>query len=168
MRPPSRAGEAGREADANSRAASRRSCTRLRRRLLAGEPRGCTRLRKKPLAGEPRRSASNSELYKKSIKIGRILCDRVAAMMNNQGFFTTDERPEYGIRYGISQHEYHVIFQQISANPHEDLIVLFAYALQEAEQTKQVFEQLLYEAQRESLLNIVNHKHSDKRRSQDE
>ena len=46
--------------------------------------------------------------------------------------------------------------------------VLFAYALQEAEQTKQVFEQLLYEAQRESLLNIVNHKHSDKRRSQDE
>ena len=40
---PSLAAETRREADANSRAAS---------------PRGCTRLRKKPLAGEPRGSAS--------------------------------------------------------------------------------------------------------------
>ena len=40
LRPPFCAPEAGREADANSRAAS---------------PRGCTRHRKRPLAGEPRR-----------------------------------------------------------------------------------------------------------------
>ena len=42
LRPPFCAPEAAREADAYSRAAS---------------PRGCTRLRKPPLAGEPRRSA---------------------------------------------------------------------------------------------------------------
>ena len=38
--PPLMAAEAGREADANSRAASPRGCTRLRRKPLAGEPRG--------------------------------------------------------------------------------------------------------------------------------
>ena len=40
LRPPFPPGEAGREADANSRAASPRGCTRQRRRLLAGEARG--------------------------------------------------------------------------------------------------------------------------------
>ena len=44
LRPPFCAPEAGREADAYSRAAS---------------PRGCTRLRRRPLAGEPRRSLSS-------------------------------------------------------------------------------------------------------------
>ena len=43
-RAPSKAAEAWREADAYSRAAS---------------PRGCTRLRRKPLAGEPRREADD-------------------------------------------------------------------------------------------------------------
>ncbi|MDY0095824.1 MAG: hypothetical protein RBT80_24275 [Candidatus Vecturithrix sp.] len=52
-----------------------------------------------------------------------------AAIMKNQGFFTTDERPEYGVRYGISQNEYLVIFQLLSAHPHGDLLVLFVYSL---------------------------------------
>lgn len=101
-------------------------------------------------------------LFRKDIEetriFGRTLCDRVAAIMKNQGFFTTDERPEYGIRYGISQNEYQFIFQRLSANPYEDLIVLFVYSLTEAEHTKQVFEQLLYEAQRDSILNIAEHR----------
>ena len=42
--PPLMAAEAGREADANSRAASPRGCTRLRRKPLAGEPRGSASL----------------------------------------------------------------------------------------------------------------------------
>ena len=40
LRPLFCAPEAGREADANSRAASPRGCTRLRTPPLAGEPRG--------------------------------------------------------------------------------------------------------------------------------
>ena len=46
LRPPLCAPEAGREADAEGRAASPRGCTRLRRRPLAGEPRGSASLHK--------------------------------------------------------------------------------------------------------------------------
>ena len=70
-------------------------------------------------------------LFRKDVdetkKYGRLICDTVAEKLNNFGFFTSDERPEYGISYGISEKEYAYIFDYIEAKEDEHLVVMFAY-----------------------------------------
>lgn len=78
-----------------------------------------------------------------TLKFGRKVCDVVAQKMENRGFFTTDERPEYGISYGISTNEYRYIFREVEADENQDLVVIFAYDLGEAEETKRVLDKIL-------------------------
>ncbi len=86
-------------------------------------------------------------LFRKDIeetkKFGRAMCDEVAQKMDNHGFFTTDETPEYGISYGISEEEYQKIFEQTGASPDRHLVVMFAYPEREALETQTCFEELL-------------------------
>ncbi|MGH7886048.1 MAG: hypothetical protein ACRENO_10180 [Thermodesulfobacteriota bacterium] len=86
-------------------------------------------------------------LFRKDVEetkdFGRIFCDHVAAKRNNKGFFTSDERPKYGVSYGISEEEYNFIFKEISADENHDLVVMFAYPEREALETKTSFEILL-------------------------
>lgn len=78
-----------------------------------------------------------------TLKFGRKICDSVAENMGNKGFFTTDERPEYGISYGISEDEYSHIFQKTGADEKQDLVVIFAYDREESEETKKTLDKLL-------------------------
>jgi len=86
-------------------------------------------------------------LFRKDIdetkKFGRMLCDNVAEKMNNFGFFTSDERPKYGISYGLSENEYDYILEQISADDDHHLVVMFAYPEKEALETQTYFENML-------------------------
>lgn len=86
-------------------------------------------------------------LFRKDIeetrKYGRKFCDEVAENMDNYGFFTTDERPEYGISYGISKKDYAEIFRKTEFKENRDLVVMFAYPEREALETKLYFEKRL-------------------------
>ncbi|MGH7849297.1 MAG: hypothetical protein ACREOP_03280 [Thermodesulfobacteriota bacterium] len=86
-------------------------------------------------------------LFRKDVeetkKFGRALCDEVAEKMNNHGFFTTDETPEYGISYGLSEKEYKYIYEQTGASKDRHLVVMFAYPEREALETQTCFEELL-------------------------
>ncbi len=85
-------------------------------------------------------------LFRKDIEetrvFGRRICDKVAAIMNNHGFFTTDELPNYG----LSEREKESIFRQTNADSQDDLVVIFAYAAEESKASKTLFESLLREA----------------------
>ena len=76
-------------------------------------------------------------------KYGRLICDTVAEKLDNFGFFTSDERPEYGISYGISEKEYEYIFDEVGASEDEHLVVMFAYPKKEALHSQDFFEKLL-------------------------
>jgi len=86
-------------------------------------------------------------LFRKDVdetrKYGRIICDTVAGKLDNFGFFTSDERPEYGISYGISEKEYAYMFEQVGAKEDEHLVVMFAYPERESLESKIFFEKLL-------------------------
>lgn len=86
-------------------------------------------------------------LFRKDIEetknFGRVLCDAVAEKMNNHGFFTTDETPEYGISYGLSEKEYEYIYERTGASKGRRLVVMFAYPEREALETQTCFEELL-------------------------
>ncbi len=86
-------------------------------------------------------------LFRKDVdetkKYGRLICDTVAEKFDNFGFFTSDERPEYGISYGISKKEYEYIFDYIEAKEDEHLVVMFAYPEREALHSQDFFERLL-------------------------
>ena len=86
-------------------------------------------------------------LFRKDVdetkKYGRIICDKVAEKLDNFGFFTSDERPEYGISYGITEKEYAYMFEQVGAKEDEHLVVMFAYPEREALESKIFFEKLL-------------------------
>ena len=86
-------------------------------------------------------------LFRKDIeetrKFGRKFCDDVGAKMENYGFFTSDERPKYGISYGITEEEYDYIFEQIQAREDEHLVVMFAYPERESLETQTYFEKLV-------------------------
>jgi Glu-tRNA(Gln) amidotransferase subunit E-like FAD-binding protein len=86
-------------------------------------------------------------LFRKDVdetkKYGRIICDAVAEKLDNFGFFTSDERPEYGISYGITEKEYAYMFEQVGAKEDEHLVVMFAYPEREALESKIFFEKLL-------------------------
>ena len=76
-------------------------------------------------------------------KFGRAMCDAVAEKLNNHGFFTTDETPEYGISYGLSEKEYEYIYERTGASKDRHLVVMFAYPEREALETQTCFEELL-------------------------
>jgi Glu-tRNA(Gln) amidotransferase subunit E-like FAD-binding protein len=86
-------------------------------------------------------------LFRKDVdetkKYGRIICDAVAEKLDNFGFFTSDECPEYGISYGITEKEYAYMFEQVGAKEDEHLVVMFAYPEREALESKIFFEKLL-------------------------
>lgn len=86
-------------------------------------------------------------LFRKDVeetkRFGRAMCDAVAERMNNHGFFTTDETPEYGISYGLSENEYEYIYEQTGASKERHLVVMFAYPEREALETQTLFEELL-------------------------
>ncbi len=100
-------------------------------------------------------------LFRKDItetkKFGRVFCDNVAQKMKNFGFFTSDERPKYGISYGITEKEYDYILEQISADEEHHLVVMFAYPEREALETKTYFENML----RKKYLNYQLNKNSN-------
>ena len=86
-------------------------------------------------------------LFRKDVgetkRFGRVMCDAVARKMKNHGFFTTDETPEYGISYGLSDKEYEYIYTQTGASRDHHLVVMFAYPEREAIETQTCFEELL-------------------------
>ncbi|MGI9534123.1 MAG: hypothetical protein ACR2NW_04160 [Thermodesulfobacteriota bacterium] len=86
-------------------------------------------------------------LFRKDVEetknFGKMLCDNVAEKMNNFGFFTSDERPKYGISYGLSEEEYDYIIEQVSADEKHHLVVMFAYPEKEALETQTYFENML-------------------------
>ncbi len=86
-------------------------------------------------------------LFRKDVeetkKFGRAMCDAVAEKMNNHGFFTTDETPEHGISYGLSEREYEYIYERTGASKDRHLVVMFAYPEREALETQTCFEELL-------------------------
>ncbi len=86
-------------------------------------------------------------LFRKDVeetkRFGRTMCDAVAEKMNNRGFFTTDEIPEYGISYGLSEKEYEYIYERTGASRDRHLVVMFAYPEREALETQTFFEELL-------------------------
>jgi Glu-tRNA(Gln) amidotransferase subunit E-like FAD-binding protein len=86
-------------------------------------------------------------LFRKDVeetkRFGRAMCDAVARKMNNHGFFTTDETPEFGISYGLSGKEYEYIYERTGASKEHHLVVMFAYPEREALETQTCFEELL-------------------------
>ena len=86
-------------------------------------------------------------LFRKDVdetkKYGRLICDTVADKFKNFGFFTSDERPKYGISYGISEKEYEYIFQKLDASQNEHLVVMFASNEKEALKSQDFFEKLI-------------------------
>ncbi len=82
-------------------------------------------------------------LFRKDIpetkKFGRYLCDTVSDLMNNKGFFTSDELPAYG----ISKKDVKTIFDCTGADPASDLVVILAYNITVAKATKKLIDKLL-------------------------
>ena len=85
-------------------------------------------------------------LFRKDIEetrvFGRRICDTVAVKMENHGFFTTDELPNYG----LSEREKEIILEQTNADSECDLVIIFAYDIEKAKASKTVLESLLREA----------------------
>jgi len=86
-------------------------------------------------------------LFRKDVEetrlFGRRLCDTVAAMRGNRGFFTTDELP----RYALSEKESDLIFETVQADKAQDLVVILAYPHAEAVRTQGVLQGLLRQEQ---------------------
>lgn len=76
--------------------------------------------------------------YKETTLFGRIVCDEVKATCENNGFFTTDELPAYG----ISEKETITILESNNAFEN-DLVVCFAYNEAEATKTKETLDYVL-------------------------
>lgn len=89
------------------------------------------------------RYANLNGLFRKdrepSLRFGRMVCDQVRVQMGNQGFFTSDELP----RYGLSRGDLRTILQGTHADPAHDLVAIFAYGHDETERTKQTLDVLL-------------------------
>jgi Glu-tRNA(Gln) amidotransferase subunit E-like FAD-binding protein len=69
---------------------------------------------------------------------GRIVCDEVIERLNNKGFMTSDELPNYG----ISQKDLEILLKETAAAI-DDLVVIFAYPLSKAHSTKELLDKLL-------------------------
>jgi len=88
-------------------------------------------------------------------RFGRKICDIVKERMNNQGFFSSDELPNYGIKGS----EFKIILKKIKADKN-DLIVFFAYGKKEAKKTKDLLDNLL-KAPNVTNLENVKKSHED-------
>ncbi|MCD6523047.1 MAG: hypothetical protein J7K68_04825 [Candidatus Diapherotrites archaeon] len=77
-----------------------------------------------------------------SREFGRRICDAVKKRMHNKGFFTSDELPGYG----ISEEEKAIILERTGAGK-DDLVAIFAYEKDEAEETKRVLDEILKESE---------------------
>jgi glutamyl-tRNA(Gln) amidotransferase subunit E len=71
-------------------------------------------------------------------EFGRKICDKVKEELGNQGFFTSDELPNYG----ISEDELASILKMTNAGE-DDLIVFLIYDKAEAQKTKELLDRLL-------------------------
>lgn len=71
-----------------------------------------------------------------TLKSGRIICDSVKEACNNNGFFTSDELP----RYGISRQDKRQIVEACAVDISKDLIALCAYSEAEAVRTFEVLD----------------------------
>lgn len=71
-----------------------------------------------------------------TLKSGRIICDAVKEACNNNGFFTSDELP----RYGINRKDKRQIIAICEVDTSKDLIVLCAYLEAEARRTFEVLD----------------------------
>ena len=69
---------------------------------------------------------------------GRIICDAIKQELDNQGFFTSDELPSYG----LSRSELRSIIRSTGAQK-SDLVAIFAYDIIRARRTKELLDRLL-------------------------
>lgn len=86
----------------------------------------------KGLKGSFRKDAGETK------KFGRKIYDEVKQKINNKGFFTSDELPNYG----INRRETKIILREAKASQN-DLVVIFAYNKNEAQETKDFLDGLL-------------------------
>ncbi len=75
-----------------------------------------------------------------TLKFGRIVCDFIIHHLNNQGFFTTDELPAYGVSF----RERKEFFQKLGAED-KDLVAVFAYDYPMACKTKTLLDEILFD-----------------------
>jgi len=84
-------------------------------------------------------------LFRKDIRetkeFGRKICDKVKEKLKNEGFFTSDELPNYG----ISEEELKIILERIDAKE-DDLVAIFVYNKEESQRTKDFLDELLKQA----------------------
>jgi len=71
-------------------------------------------------------------------KFGRKICDEIKNKLKNDGFFTSDELPNYG----ITKAEIRAIFEKTKAGK-SDLVAIFAYDRINAQKTKDCLDTLL-------------------------
>lgn len=84
-------------------------------------------------------------LFRKDVeetrKFGRKICDAVKEKLDNDGFFTTDELPNYG----VGGEEKETILKETKAEK-DDLVAVFVYDEDEARKTKNLLDKLLRRA----------------------
>ena len=71
-----------------------------------------------------------------TLKSGRIICDTVKITCQNQGFFTSDELP----RYGINRQDKRQIIETCGVDISKDLIALCGYEEAESRRTSEVLD----------------------------
>ncbi len=80
--------------------------------------------------------------FRKDVKetkiFGRKVCDEVGQRLGNNGFFTSDELP----KYGISEVEFNYILGCVKP-VENDLVVFFAYSDREAKEANKVLGDIL-------------------------
>ena len=85
-------------------------------------------------------------LFRKDIEetreFGRRICDSVKEKLGNNGFFTSDELPNYG----ISEEEKAKIANEAGAGA-DDLVAIVVYDKEESKKTKELLDKLLTQAQ---------------------
>lgn len=81
-------------------------------------------------------------LFRKDVEgtrnFGRKICDAVKEKLDNDGFFTTDELPNYG----VDEEEKRTILKETKAEK-DDLVAVFVYDEDEARKTKNLLDKLL-------------------------
>jgi Glu-tRNA(Gln) amidotransferase subunit E-like FAD-binding protein len=71
-------------------------------------------------------------------KFGRKICDEVKQNLSTQGFFTSDELPNYG----LNKRDTEIILRETQA-AQNDLVVIFAYGKIESQKAKEFLDGLL-------------------------
>ena len=79
--------------------------------------------------------------FEETKKFGRKICYNVKEKLNNEGFFTSDELPNYGITEGETK----AILKKTKAGEN-NLVAIFVYGKEEAQKTKDLLDTLLRQA----------------------